>query len=202
VTDDISGELREGDEDEDDDDIRSERLPWVPAEVLATAILVTVGLLVLGGLATSIAAIVETKNLPFGVSVNQTGEFIELGSQWAGTLFSLLLFAVVGLCWWQVREWDKPEEAIEDEDLQEAQGRVRRAFKLVSYTQAGFILGIAGAIALLVGAVVESTESGGGLLAWSGDIYVGANALGATAMSSVGLWAVRYLLRGRSASRI
>lgn len=123
----------------------SERTPWGVPEFGATAVLVGTGVLVLGGLASGIAAAVNVPNAPSAV---------EFGAQWASPALAMILLGVVGLSWWQFQGWSKADFADTQEE-EEGAARMERFQKISLWAQTGLLVVIC-ATASFFGAVVAA----------------------------------------------
>ena len=154
----------------------------------AVVILVAVGLLVLGGLATGVAAAVGAPG-SFGPGAGLTiaGSSIETGAEWADPLLAIVLLGVLGLCWWQVDGWS---EATDDIDLSEVTGHIRRGRRIAWWVQGALIVTLAGSTALFAGLLlINSSQGNQSALVWSRDIYGAASVLAVAVIAFGGVWA-------------
>jgi len=167
-----------------------ERLAWEVPELAAVAVLVAVGVLMVGGLAAGIVASTTSYGgIPSSGMV--AGNAISFGATWAGPLLAIALLGVVGLCWWQVEAWGDAGEPDDAHDRAvEVAGHVRRARQISRWTLAALLLTCVGTAALVVGSVLLSTGGGGtaGPVAWSRTIVEVANLLAVLAVAGVGAW--------------
>ncbi len=106
------------------------RPAWEVPEKVAVALLASVVVLAMGGLAAGIARFVVYNGEPFPGN-QAVWSAIEFGAQWADVFVAAVLLAVLGLCWWQLQAW---AEVIEDPDdagqLLDAVGHTARALHL------------------------------------------------------------------------
>lgn len=160
---------------------------WEVPEVAAVAVLVAVGLLVLGGLATGIAAASGASgSIPPGAGVVVAGSSIQTGAAWAEPLLAILLLGVLGLCWWQVDGWS---DASEDTESSEVAGHLRRGRQIAVWVQGALILTLAGSASLFAGMLLVNSYGGNrSSLIWSRDLYQAASLLAVAALVSGGLW--------------
>src|SRR5580698_7112862 len=119
-------------EDSLDDDYSSQPpLAWEVPEIFGAAVLASVSVLAVGGLATGIArAITEAaSNFPPGLGSQQVWNAIQFGAEWAGPLLATVVLGVLGLCWWQVSAWMEVTETPghDENDESEARGHMHRA---------------------------------------------------------------------------
>ncbi len=171
-----------------------ERLAWEVPETAAVAVLVAVGVLIVGGLVAGIVASTASYGgiTPTGIG---TGTAISFGATWAGPLLAIALLGIVGLCWWQVDAWsDASEPDGERSRAVEVAGHIRRAHRISQWTQAALVLVCAGAAALVASSALLST---GGVSAnpvnWARIIVEGANLLAVLALAGVGIWIGRKI---------
>ena len=87
---------------------------WEFPEIAAVVVLVAVGLLALGGLATGLATVWQQR-LP-GFNRVLAGRAVGLGGGWANVPLAGVLLGVMGVCWWTQRRWkprlDNPSQGI------------------------------------------------------------------------------------------
>jgi len=136
-------------------------LPWVGPEVVAVAVLVTVGLLALGGLAEGIY-VATSNSQPFVDPFANVWNSITFGASWAEPLLALFLLGATGVCWWHVDRWS---DDIDDSSgvLEPALGYIRRAQRIASWALGGLSLTVLGSVAGLIaniGIVVLSQSIG------------------------------------------
>lgn len=177
---------------EGDVDADEPRVDWEVPEVAAAAVVVAVGLLVLGGLATGIAAAAGAPGLlgP-GSGAAVAGTSIQDGAEWAGPLLAMVLLGVVGLCWWQVDRWSG---APDDVDAAEVAGHVLRSQRIARWATGALVLTLAGSIAHFAGYLLANTTVGNhSSFVWSHDIYEAASVLAVAVVASGGIWAAMRL---------
>lgn len=172
----------------DDGDVPELRVDWEVPEVAAVVILVAVGLLILGGLVTGIAAVAGApKSFGPGSGVLAAGSSIQLGAEWAEPLLAIVLLGVLCLCWWQVDTWSG---ALSDCDRAEVAGHIRRGQQIARWVNGVLVLTLAGSMALFAGILLTNSQSGNlSSLVWSRDIYEAASVLAIAAITSGGIWA-------------
>ena len=171
-----------------------ERLAWEVPETAAVAVLVAVGMLIVGGL---VAGIVASTTSYGGIMPSEigTGTAISFGATWAGPLLAIALLGVVGLCWWQVDAWSDASEPDDERGRAvEVVGHIRRAHRISQWTQGALFLVCAGAAALVASSALLST---GGVSAnsvnWARIIVEVANLLAVLAVAAVGVWIGRKI---------
>lgn len=190
-------------EDSADDSPSAElHLAWEVPEIAAVAALAAVAVLMLGGLLAGIVASTAsyTGLTPSGIV---PGTAITLGAQWAGPLIAIVLLGVIGVCWWQSESWAEAGEPDDEHDRSmEMAGHIRRANQLSSWTQAALLLTCMGAIALVVGTVVQTSGSGGNstTLNWSRYIFQGASLLAVFVIAGAGVWVARQINNDQASS--
>lgn len=122
-----------------------ERTAWDVPEFGAIAVLVGMGVLVVGGLASGIDTAVTAFGAPTAV---------EFGAEWAEPVLAMILLGVIGLSWWQFQAWaDADFDDANDET--EATVHMDRFLKIALWAQIGLVLTIAGT-ASIFGAVVSA----------------------------------------------
>lgn len=136
-------------------------LPWAGPEVVAVAVLVTVGLLALGGLAEGIY-VATSNSQPFVDPFANVWNSITFGASWAEPLLALFLLGATGVCWWHVDRWS---DDVDDSSgvLEPAQGYIRRAQRIASWGLGGLSLTVLGSVTGLIaniGIVVLSHSIG------------------------------------------
>lgn len=163
------------------------RVPWEVPEVAAVVVLVAVGLLILGGLGTGIAATIgSTVPIGAGAGTEVTGESIAFGTTWAGPLLAMVLLAVLGLCWWQVHGWAEVSAEVEHH---EASTHVLRGQRLAWWAKGALVLTLAGSFASLAGTMLTNSAAvAEPALIWSRDIYDVASVLAVAVIASGGVW--------------
>ena len=178
------------------------RLAWEVPEAAAVAVLVTVGVLMVGGLMAGIAASTTSYGgiTPSGLVV---GNAISYGATWAEPLLAIALLGAIGLSWWQIEAWTDASEP-DDEPLRlvEVAGHIRRAHRISQWTRAALLLVCAGAATLVVGSIVLSTGGDGGVnsVDWSRTIVEMANLLAVLVVASVGVWIGRRITMDQESS--
>jgi hypothetical protein len=167
---------------------------WEVLEVAAVVILVAVGLLVLGGLATGIAAAAGAPEaFGPGAGAVTAGPSIQLGAVWAEPLLAIVLFGVLGACWWHVDAWSG---AVSDADPKEVTGHIRRGRQIARWVSVALVLTLAGSVALFAGLLLTNSHSDNvSSLIWSRDIYEAASVLAVATIVIGGIWAATRLRR-------
>jgi len=175
-----------------DPDGRRENLRWELPEIFAVAVVVSVGLLALGGLATGIARLWQQIEGP----VSAAWYAVQFGAEWAGFLLVGLVLGALTLCWWQGESWGTVMGDAEEADwsLSEARGHLRRTRVIVRWC-----VGALGVIAL--GAVAGFAGDIGGALpgAWPLQLLQGTQTLVALVLVGAGLFVGLRLDREASA---
>lgn len=159
---------------------------WEVPEIAAVVILTAVGILILGGLATGIAAAVGSPGA-FGPGAGDVlkGASIQAGAEWAEPLLAIVLLGVLGLCWWHVSAWSD----MSDHAPSQVVSHIRRGRQIARWVNGTLLLTLAGSIALLAGEVLTYSQSHQSSLIWSHYIYEGASVLAVAAITAGGLWA-------------
>ncbi len=160
--------------------------------------LVAVGLVVVGGLATAVAATVGTQVVSGPPDLISTGLEIESGSSWAGAVFSLILLGTLALGWWQFQRWSVASGIGgegEEEEPPDTDVHVWRADRIVLLSQVALVINAAGAVAGFVGTLMDVAAGPSIPLDWSRAIGIGAGAVGAVVISFAGVWAGTRLRR-------
>lgn len=179
-----------------------ERLAWEVPEAAAVAVLVAVGVLIVGGFVAGIVASTTSYGgiTPSGIVA---GNAISFGATWAGPLLAIALLGVVGLCWWQFEAWSEASEPDDERGrVLEMAGHIRRANRISHWTQAELLLICAGAVALVVGSVLLSTGGGGDAnpVDWSRTIVAVADLLAVVVVAGTGAWVGRKTTMGQETS--
>jgi hypothetical protein len=189
-------------EDGADDALDSQkRLAWEAPETAAVVVVVAVGVLAVGGLVAGIAASTASYG-SFSPSHLATGTAIAFGAQWAGPLLAFVLLGVVGLCWWQSTAWTDASEPDDEQDrVSEVTGHIRRAGQISRWTQGALLLTCVGAIALVVGSVLQTTGAGTtGSLNWARNVSQVASLLAVLVVAGAGIWIARQIDSGQASS--
>lgn len=182
----MTGERSSGVDAESDDDVFEPRVDWEVPEVAAVVILTAVGILILGGLATGIAAAAGSQvALGPGAGDVLAGASIQVGAEWAEPVLAIVLLGVLGLCWWHVSAYS----GASDHAPSQVASHIRRARQIARWVNGTLLLTLAGSIALVVGEVLTYSQSHRSSLIWSHYIYEGASALAVAAITAGGLWA-------------
>ena len=164
------------------------RVPWEWPEVLGVAILVSLGLLVLGGLGSGIA--LSTRQAQYVVPNTIAWDAIQNGTGWATPYFAVVLLAVIGGIWWVGAKWRA--DADPDERIVR---HLRRSRAMKKAALCGLALVAFGAALGLVATIEENRALGAGVQATSVDIASAANAAAALVLAAVGVWACAKLDR-------
>jgi hypothetical protein len=182
----MTGERSSGVDAESDHDVFERKVDWEVPEIAAIVILTAVGILILGGLATGIAAAAGSQGA-FGPGAGDVlaGASIQVGAEWAEPVLAIVLLGVLGLCWWHVSAWS----GVPDHAPSQVASRIRRARQIARWANGTLLLTLAGSIALLVGEVLTYSQSHRSSLIWSHYIYEGASTLAVAVITTGGLWA-------------
>ncbi len=130
---------------------------------------------------------------PSGFNRQTVGASIEFGSLWATVVLAVVLLGLIGVCWWHLGEWERgPEDDEPTQITAEALGHTLRTRGIVLWVQVMFVITAAGAIAELVGAVMERFGTGG-VASWASDFDTGANTLAVLAIAVTGVLFGRHL---------
>jgi len=160
---------------------------WEPPETIAAVLVVAVGILALGGLAAGIVPAVRSSYAINAPGSRSVGIALVIGSEWSQLVLAGVLLGLIALCWWRMDEWRNaidPGKTI----------HLERYRKVVLGIEVALALTAAGAVAQLVGQVLEYADSGPVLLGQ--DLYIGANALAVIVVSATGVGLGRRLTRG------
>jgi hypothetical protein len=163
---------------------------WELPEIGVVVILIGVGLLAIGGLATGIARSFGAPGAyPPGFDRQFVGASIQFGTTWASFVLAAVLLGLMGVCWWNLNEWEpEADDAQSPEDRAESEGHLRRGCGIIVAIQIALVLTSAASIAALVGAILEYQRP---IVAWSIDFSVGAGTLAVLIVATTGV------LRGR-----
>jgi len=190
-------------EDSSEETLDSERRPaWEVPETAAVMVLVAVGVLAVGGLVAGIVAS-TTSYGSFSPIHLATGTAIAFGAQWAGPLLAFVLLGVIGLCWWQSAAWADASEPDDEQDrVMEVTGHIRRAGQISRWSQGALLLTCVGAIALVVGSVLQTTGVGGNTdsLEWARNVSQVASLLAVLIVAGAGLWIAGQIDNGQASS--
>jgi hypothetical protein len=174
------------------------RPAWEIPEMMIVALVASIGVLIVGGLAAGIARIVsDATEVPFGGGLQEIWSAVAFGAEWANFVVAAILLAALGLCWWQLQGWaEVTEEADDADDGAEAFGHIHRALLLTNVVVGGLGLTAVGALA---GVVAELGE-GNGQSFVPVDIYAGAEFVAVAALFTTGALVARRLRRGYAGS--
>lgn len=176
-----------------EDDLGPPGPAWEFPEIGIVVVLVGVGLLALGGMATGIArGFAVPSPYPPGLSRQFVGASIQLGAVWATFLPAALLLGLMGVCWWNLNEWEPDADEVESpDDMVEAEGHLRRGRGIVIATQIALVLTSTAAIAGLVGAILEYQSAS---QLWPSYFYTGAQTLAVLLVATTGVLLGRRLV--------
>lgn len=166
------------------------RLTWDVPEIAAVAVLAVVAILALTGLVTGIVVSTDAQGPTLRAAVGST---IALGAAWSGPVTAILLLGALGACWWQRESWTDAAEYGDEATVVEASAHVSRSRLLSQWTQAAFVLVMAGTIALFVGAILENSPFAQGLSAdfWGRDVLAAGELLATLLVTTIGLVVAR-----------
>ncbi len=167
------------------------RLGWSVPEVAASAVLLVVGLLAAGGLATGIVTVAgDTSTL--GLTTRQVaGSAIGTAASWANPLLAVALIGVLGVAWVQARSSAIGVDGSDSSKQRQGATRTWRAWQLRRWALVGLLVTSAGSVAELVGALIMLTAPpGAGIpsFEWAHDILLGAGAITTLMVASAGIW--------------
>jgi hypothetical protein len=158
-------------------------------------VLAAVGVLVVGGLVAGIvASTMSYGGITQGGAV--AGNAIGFGAGWAEPLLAMALLGVVGVCWWQFEAWSDASEPDDGLDrVVEVTGHIGRAKRISQWTQAELLLLCAGAVALVVGIVLQSIGVGSNADAvdWARIVIEVASLLAVLVVAGAGAWIGRKI---------
>ena len=159
---------------------------WEFPEIAVVVVLAAVGVLALGGLATGIARSFQGNAIsPPGFDRQYVGSSIQFGALWANVVLAAVLLGLMGVCWWNLGEWEpEPDEARSEDGAAEAEGHINRGRNIVIAVQVALGLTSMAAIASLVGAIIGYHS---GIVYWAPDFNAGANAVAVLAMAITGV---------------
>ncbi len=182
-----------GEDSPDDVDRSTPRLEWEIPETAAVAVLVAVGLLMVGGLVAGIVASMPSYGgTPDRITASNA---IGFGATWAGTVLAIALLGLVGLSWWQAEAWSAASEPDDERDRgAEAAGHMRRAHRISQWSQVALLLICAGAVALVVSSALLSTGGvGTNSVDWARVVVEAANLLAVVVVTGAGIWIGRKI---------
>jgi hypothetical protein len=177
------------------DDVGPSAPAWEFPEIVVVVILCGVVLLGVGGLATGIArSFAAPSTFPSGFDRQFVGDSVQLGSNWASFVLAAVLLGLMGVCWWNLNEWEPEEDQVQSSgEITQTQGHLRRGCVIIVATQATLVLTSAGALAALVGAIL-AYQSGSGVELWSTYFNVGAGTLAVLIVATTGVLLGRRLV--------
>jgi len=178
-----------------EDRVGPPRPAWEFPEIGAVVILTGVALLAVGGLATGIAhSFAAPSTFPPGFDRQFVGDSVQLGSTWASFVLAAVLLGLMGVCWWNLNEWELDVDQVQSpDDVAETQGHLRRGCAIIVATQVTLVLMSAAAIAALVGAIL-SYQSGSGVTLWSTYFDTAAGTLAVLIVAATGVLLGRRLV--------
>jgi hypothetical protein len=180
----------------DNDEQSLSPVAWEVPETIVAAVLATVTVLVVGGLATGIARVasVSASSFPPGLNSQEIWNAIQFGSLWAGPVVTVIALGALGLCWWQTQAWAEAAEARDPVgDVSEAEGHILRARLLARWAIVTLVVTAAGSVAYFVAEV--GLNSGGQV--WPLDINAGASLLAVLVLLGGGVLVGRQLRTDR-----
>lgn len=184
----VADERSSGDLEREEGVDRRRPADWAVPEIAAVVVLLAVGLLVLGGLASGVAAAWGSSGA-FGPGAGEVlaGSSIEIGAEWADPVLAMVLLGVLCLCWWQVDGWSSASDHGDPVDMAD---HIVRSREIAGWVSRTLVLTLAGSVALFVGVVLANSRAGSASsLIWSRDIYEAASVLAVTTIASGGIWA-------------
>ncbi len=165
------------------------RTKWVLLEFVSLAILLSVGLDVLGGLVGGILYSVGSTSIP------NTGLWlaVEFGARWVSPPVAGLLLAELAVCWLSYGQWAGPSQ---DGSPEMIHVHIRRLHTLIRLTRVAFAAVLLAAGASAVSLIVVDHQAVTGVPSgqvWGADLYGLFNALSVIALTSVGTYAANRL---------
>ena len=157
-------------------------VPWEVPEIAATAVLVAVGALIVGGLATGVL-VANSAELPYAGLSQQTWNAIAFGTAWANPLVAIVLLGVMGLCWWRADRWiERP-----DDEPRFAAGHLGRVRRIAVWAVVGLLISAVAAVASLAAVIGFNIPSHAPQLVATRVIPTAASAIGVIAVVSAGV---------------
>jgi hypothetical protein len=160
---------------------------WQLPELAPVAILVSVGLMMLGGI---IAGWLQTR-AEFGGSPHAGWTVVQVATRWVDPAIAGLLLAALAVCWWQYGQWVRAP--VSDVDPSAALAHVGRARLLSGWLQVGFVVTIIASLSNFVATLVVSGASDSGMASyvWGIDISGALYSLAVISIAAFGLIAGR-----------
>jgi hypothetical protein len=180
----------------DNDDAEGNfRAGWEVPEVAAVAVVIAVGLLVVGGVVTGIVDTVSVHSR--GAETQMAGLGILEGAMWAQPALAAILLGVLGACWWRIQAWSLTGGARHEEEPSRASEHIGRERQIARWVLWALGLTAVGSVALFAGELMDTKGMPAPL--WTTDVSVGASSLAVIAIAVAGMWVGRLLRNGSTA---
>jgi hypothetical protein len=166
-------------------DFDNETVPWEVLEIIATVVLVAIGILALGGLVGALI-FVNSDEVVGGFSSQATWNAVGRGASWSGPLITMILLGVMGTSWFQARSWAAPPNA--QSDTAAGFTHLHRTVRIAGWTVVGLVLSFLGAVASVASVIGFNWSSISASYVASLAVPVGASALAVLLLASAGLW--------------
>lgn len=166
--------------DSDDEDA-----PWEVPELIATIVLVAVGVIAVGGLIGALV-FVNSDEVSGGFSSQTTWNAVERGASWSSPLIAMILLGVIGTMWIQTRSRVGASSA--QHEAARFSAHVRRTLCIAGWTVAGLVLSLLGAAADFASTIGLYWSYNSASFAASIAIPVGASAIAVLLLAVAGFW--------------
>ncbi len=164
---------------------------WELPELAIVSILVSIGLLTLGGVLFGISQASALNDPGFGTPLLWIG--VQVAVRWLDPATTALLLGALAICWWQYGEWtigDQPANA------HATVAHVRRLRVLSRWLEIAFVVAIVAAtLSVVAGIIVNASNSGLRAYDWGNDIYTFCSSLAVVVIAGLGLVAGRRVER-------
>ena len=166
-------------------DLDSENVQWEVPEIIATVVLVAIGILALGGLVGGLI-FANSDQVLGGFSSQATWNAVGRGASWSGPLITMILVGVMGASWFQARSWAGPSSA--KSATAAVVTHLHRTVRIAGWAVVGLVLSFLGAVASLTSVIGFNWSSISASNVASLAVPVGASALAVLLLASVGMW--------------
>jgi hypothetical protein len=162
-----------------------EDVPWDVPELIATIVLVAVGVIAVGGLIGALV-FVNSDEGPGGFSSQTTWNAVERGASWSSPLIAMILLGVIGTMWIQTRS--RVGASSTQHEVAQFSAYVRRTLRIAGWTVAGLVLSLLGAAADFASTIGFYWSYNSVSFAASIAIPVGASAIAVLLLAVAGIW--------------
>ena len=161
---------------------------WELPELAPVAILVSVGLLVLGSAISTLMSLFGQADLTDSIGWS----LVTSALRWIDPSTSTMLLISAALIWWQYGYWTSPQSSDTPEDV--VASHIARLRVISKWNVVAFLVTIMSVLLLILASVLQNTYSGAPLSIWADSVGTICMALGTILLSLLGIVALQRIL--------